>query len=208
MCNVGAAKCCAMNCCQHFPCEKTLLLRQKFWSLSFEDHKAYGLNIPRGLHTRGVESGRKFTTMQGSNIYKTTWYQIVGLSRSTNMLYKLDNKRGCWFLPHANKMQVVALTFAILATLRHWLSRPLAGPCYHPSQHLQHRVTSYRNHASIASWAVTLLNGAIEVLPTSLLTSLSPSLLTSLSTTVYFSSKVHPTAIPSYVLPPCCHVSC
>jgi aspartate/tyrosine/aromatic aminotransferase len=23
--NVGVAKCCAMNCCQHFPCEKTLL---------------------------------------------------------------------------------------------------------------------------------------------------------------------------------------
>jgi hypothetical protein len=23
--NVGVAKCCTMNCCQHFPCEKTLL---------------------------------------------------------------------------------------------------------------------------------------------------------------------------------------
>jgi hypothetical protein len=47
--NVGAAKCCAMNCCQHFPCEKTLFLRQDFWSLSFQDHIAYGLDIPRRI---------------------------------------------------------------------------------------------------------------------------------------------------------------
>jgi hypothetical protein len=25
--NVGVAKCCAMNYCQHFPCEKTLSLK-------------------------------------------------------------------------------------------------------------------------------------------------------------------------------------
>jgi len=52
--NVGVAKCYTMNCCQHFPHEKTLLLKQKFWSLSFEDHRAYGLNIPRRLHIKGV----------------------------------------------------------------------------------------------------------------------------------------------------------
>jgi hypothetical protein len=34
--NVCATTCCTMNCCQHFPCEKTLLLRQEFSSLSFE----------------------------------------------------------------------------------------------------------------------------------------------------------------------------
>jgi hypothetical protein len=101
--NVGAAESCAMNCCQHFPCENTLLLRQKFWSLSFEDYKTYGLDIPRKLHTRGVGSGRKFITIQGLDIYETTWYQIIGLSRSTYMLNKSDNKRGCWFLPHGNK---------------------------------------------------------------------------------------------------------
>ncbi len=55
--NVDATKCCAMIYCQHFPCEKTLLLRHEFWSLSFEDCKAYGLNIPRRFHTKGVESG-------------------------------------------------------------------------------------------------------------------------------------------------------
>jgi hypothetical protein len=56
VCNVGAAKCYAMNCYQHFPRENTLL-KQEFWSLSFEDHRAYGLDIPRRLHTRGVGSG-------------------------------------------------------------------------------------------------------------------------------------------------------
>jgi hypothetical protein len=71
--NVGAIKCCTMNCCQHFPCEKTLL-KQEFWSLSIEDRRAYGLNIPRWLHTKGVGSRRKFITIQGLNICETTWY--------------------------------------------------------------------------------------------------------------------------------------
>jgi hypothetical protein len=56
MCNVGATKCYAMNCYQHLPHENTLL-KQEFWSLSFEDHRAYGLDIPRWLHTRGVGRG-------------------------------------------------------------------------------------------------------------------------------------------------------
>jgi hypothetical protein len=46
--NVGVTKCCTMNCCQHFLHEKTLLLRQKFWSFSFEDRKAYDLDIQEG----------------------------------------------------------------------------------------------------------------------------------------------------------------
>jgi hypothetical protein len=62
--NVGAAKCCAMNCCQHFPHEK-ILFRQKFWSLSFEDYKAYGLDILRMLHTKGDKNQGKFVIIQG-----------------------------------------------------------------------------------------------------------------------------------------------
>ncbi len=50
--NVGVVTCCTVNCYQHFPCEKTLLLKQKFWNLSFEDHRAYGLDIPRRLHMK------------------------------------------------------------------------------------------------------------------------------------------------------------
>jgi len=91
MCNVGVATCCTMNCCQHFPHEKTLLLKQEFWSLSFEDRIAYGLNIPRRLHTRGVGSKRKFIIIQGLDICETIWYQIIGLSRLTYMLYKSDS---------------------------------------------------------------------------------------------------------------------
>ncbi len=42
VCNVGAAQCCTMNYCQHLPLEKTLLLKQEFGGLSFEDRRAYG----------------------------------------------------------------------------------------------------------------------------------------------------------------------
>jgi hypothetical protein len=82
--------------------EKTLL-KQKFWSFSFEDCKAYGLDIPRRLHTRGDERQQNFITIQGLDIYEIAWYQIIGLSRSTYMLYKLDRKQGYQFLPHGNK---------------------------------------------------------------------------------------------------------
>jgi hypothetical protein len=51
--NVSASIYYMMNCCQHFPCEKTLLLKQEFLSLSFENHKTYGLDILRRLHMRG-----------------------------------------------------------------------------------------------------------------------------------------------------------
>jgi hypothetical protein len=34
---------------------------------------------------------------------ETTWYKIVGLLRSTCMLYKFESKWGCRFLLHGNK---------------------------------------------------------------------------------------------------------
>jgi hypothetical protein len=30
-----------------------MLLKEEFWSLSFEDHRAYGMDIPRKLHVKG-----------------------------------------------------------------------------------------------------------------------------------------------------------
>jgi hypothetical protein len=45
-----------------------------FWNFSFEDRKAYDLDIPRRLHMKGVGSGRKIITIQGSNICETAWY--------------------------------------------------------------------------------------------------------------------------------------
>jgi hypothetical protein len=55
--NVNVLHCCSKNCCQHFPCEKTLFLKQDFWGLSFEDHRTYCLNIPRRLHMKGDMKG-------------------------------------------------------------------------------------------------------------------------------------------------------
>jgi hypothetical protein len=48
VCNVGVAKCCIMNCCQHFFSKKTLLLKQVFWSSSFEDCITYGYIFQEG----------------------------------------------------------------------------------------------------------------------------------------------------------------
>jgi hypothetical protein len=53
---------------KHFPREKTLLLRYKFWNLSFEDWRAYGLDILRRLHMRGVKIEQKFIIIQGLDI--------------------------------------------------------------------------------------------------------------------------------------------
>jgi hypothetical protein len=41
----------AQNCCQHFLHEK-MLLKEGIWGLSFEDHRMYGMDIPRRLHVR------------------------------------------------------------------------------------------------------------------------------------------------------------
>jgi hypothetical protein len=71
--NVSASIYC-VNCCQHFFHAKTLLLRQKFWSLSFEDCRTHGLNIPRRLHMRGDGGWQKFITIQGVDVCETAWY--------------------------------------------------------------------------------------------------------------------------------------
>jgi hypothetical protein len=52
---------------------------------------------------RGDRGWWKHITIQGVVIYETIWYEIVGFSRLTYMLYKLDSKWGCRFLPHGKK---------------------------------------------------------------------------------------------------------
>jgi hypothetical protein len=50
--NVISSLCYTQKCCQHFLGEKTTLLREEFWVLSFEEHKMYGMDIPRRLHVK------------------------------------------------------------------------------------------------------------------------------------------------------------
>jgi hypothetical protein len=69
-----------------------MLLREEFWGLSFERCKSYGMDIPRRLHVRGDMKQRKFITIQEINIYEMTWFKIIGLSKLTYMLYKVDSK--------------------------------------------------------------------------------------------------------------------
>ncbi len=46
--NMNFTLCCTQNCCQHFLHEKMTLLREKFWGLSFEECKVYGMDIQEG----------------------------------------------------------------------------------------------------------------------------------------------------------------
>ncbi len=46
---------------------------------------------------------QKFIMIQEINIYKTTWYKIVGFFWLKYALYKIDSKRRCKFLLHENK---------------------------------------------------------------------------------------------------------
>jgi hypothetical protein len=80
-----------------------MLLRKEFWGMSFEEHRAYGMDIPRRLHVRIDIKQQKFIMIQEINICETTWYEIVGLSKLTYMLHKVDFKRGCRFIPHGKK---------------------------------------------------------------------------------------------------------
>ncbi len=58
--NVSSALCSTWNCYQHFPCEKTTLLKQEFWGLSFKECKVYGMDIPKRLQTWSNVIQRKF----------------------------------------------------------------------------------------------------------------------------------------------------
>ncbi len=80
-----------------------MFLRKEFWGLSFEECKAYGMDIPRRLHVKVDTKQQKFITIYEIDIYEMTWYKIVGLSKSTYMLYKIDSKWRCKFLLHGNK---------------------------------------------------------------------------------------------------------
>jgi len=51
---------------------------------------------------------RRYEAMEISHyesvdICEIAWYKIIGVSMSMYVLYKSNNKRGCWFLPHGNK---------------------------------------------------------------------------------------------------------
>jgi hypothetical protein len=61
------------------------------------------MDIPIRLHVRRNMKYQKFFTIQEIDICETTWYKIVGLLRSTYMLYKANSKRGCRFLPQGHK---------------------------------------------------------------------------------------------------------
>jgi hypothetical protein len=69
------------------------LLREEFYGMSFEEHRTYGMDIPRKFHVKVDISNKKLITIQEINICEMAWYKIIRLSKSTYMLYKVDSKR-------------------------------------------------------------------------------------------------------------------
>ncbi len=94
---------CSLNCCQYFPHKKTALMRKEFWKLSYEDQKAYGLDIPWWLHSRIDVKKQNFITIQGFKACEKGLYTVVGLAWSTYMMYKQESLCDCRFLLHGNK---------------------------------------------------------------------------------------------------------
>ena len=68
---VSSLKCCERQCCQFFPRNKTLLVRQKFYLKSFEDHREYGLAVGRQLHTIDEIRKHKYITLEGVEVCGT-----------------------------------------------------------------------------------------------------------------------------------------
>ena len=80
---VSSLKCCKRRCCQFFPRNKTLLVRQKFYLKSFEDHREYGLAVGAQLHTIDGIRKHKYITLEGVEVCGTAWYSIHGILKST-----------------------------------------------------------------------------------------------------------------------------
>jgi hypothetical protein len=81
----------------------TGILKHKFWNKLSKERYAHILDIPRRLHQKGNYNHAEFGTFQKRDVCKTTWYKIMGISRSIYMNYKQENKRGCRILPYQNK---------------------------------------------------------------------------------------------------------
>jgi hypothetical protein len=89
---VEVAMCCSLNCYQHFPWQMMGLFRHEFKNKLFEERTVHTLDIPRRLHRRGDCNRAKFVMLQEKDVSKTTWYKIMGISRSTYMSYKQERK--------------------------------------------------------------------------------------------------------------------
>ncbi len=61
--NVGVVDCCSLNCYQCFPHEKIALMKEEFWKMSYENQKAYDLDISQWLHSRVDVKKQKLITI-------------------------------------------------------------------------------------------------------------------------------------------------
>ena len=100
---VNSLKCCERRCCQFFPRNKTLLVRQKFYLKSFEDRCEYGLAVGGQLHTIDWIQKHKYITLEGVEVCGTAWYSIHGIPKSTYHNYIEKYHYGMVSGAHGNK---------------------------------------------------------------------------------------------------------
>jgi hypothetical protein len=75
---VRSGRCCPKHCCQFFPQEHTLTIRQKFYLKSFKDRRKYGISAGGQMHSIEGNRKRKYFTLQGTEVCATAWYIIHG----------------------------------------------------------------------------------------------------------------------------------
>ena len=82
---VSSRKCCKKQCCQFFPYNKTLLVRQKFYLKSFEDRRKYGIALPsrEGFPIRPEKKGRRNLEGQFPKVLQEAVLPILSLQQNT-----------------------------------------------------------------------------------------------------------------------------
>jgi len=80
---VSAFTCCSMRCCQFFPQEQMLIVRQRYYLKSFEDQCEYGIATGGQIHNFEGDWNQKAITLEGVEICIPAWYLIHRISKST-----------------------------------------------------------------------------------------------------------------------------
>ncbi len=91
---MSAEVCYRLNCYQYFLHEKTFIICKEFWNLSFEDIRAFILEVLKRLHNKPIIKKRKFIIIHEVDICKVARYSIVGILQSTYLDHKMNYKCG------------------------------------------------------------------------------------------------------------------
>jgi hypothetical protein len=86
-----------------FPSRKDIVLEARILELVVWGPKSLWIRYSKKATYKRKHELTKVYDYASVDIYETTWYKIIGVSKSTYVLYKFESKWGCQFLPHGNK---------------------------------------------------------------------------------------------------------